>query len=174
MARRSRGGSRRAGRVRYSWHGFYQPTAVSLDVLVPKIFVLYDPRDADHQEEVVHERCIGRLNIQNVATAGFAVGWGVYVVERDAAVPPNVPNVPDVLGFNAHEIESNWTLWHGSLDVPGTPTGVRRVVHSFDINIKARRKVQDPRMVVFIIEPTVIDRGLFDFHIRTLVREGRF
>ncbi len=171
---RHAGHSRRAGRVRYSWHGFYQPTLISLDTLIPKIFVLYDPRDADHQEEVVHERTIGTLNVQISAASGVAIGWGIYVVEGDGATPPNVPNAPDVLGVSSFDIEANWSLWHGAQDFAGTPAGLQRMTYKIPIDVKARRKIQDPQLLVLIVEAAVIDRGLFDFNARSLVREGRF
>ncbi len=174
MARRH-GARGRPGRVRYSWHGFFMNTPLAPSDILRDIFVLYDPLDADHQEEVVHERTIGTMWVRNPNTSVESViGFGIYVVNADDT--RTVLNAPDPLGISAFDIESNWTLYNHIVPMPIQPAADGGSIQylRFDINVKARRKVQDPQMVVMVVRGSAVDRWRYQFQARTLVREGRF
>ncbi len=173
MARRARG-ARRPGKVRYSWHGFFMNTPLAPSDTLRDAFILYDPLDNDHQEEVVHERTIGTMWVRNPNTSVESViGFGIYVVNADEA--RTIVLAPDPLGIAAFDIESNWTLWHHIVPMPiQTAAGGAVDYIRIDINVKARRKIQDPQMLALIVRGSANDRWRYQFAARTLVREGRF
>ncbi len=173
MARkRSRGGSRQAGRVRYSWHGFYGPTPNSV-AITNEVFVLYDPTDADHQEEVVHERTIFDWSMKNNATAGAVeCGLGIYLVEFDAAGAMTTDIDP--IGNTAFDIESNSTLYSIFHELPAAISGQQTQIREGHIEVKGRRRIEDPKALVMVMRATVVSRAEVVFRARSLVREGRF
>ncbi len=166
--RRSGGG----GKVRYSWHGFYQPTLIVPSDLLQDQFVLYNADDADHDEEVVLQRIRGWIQFQNTATSGDSVGVGIYMVELDNAGA--ITSDVDPLGNLDFDIENHNTLWLWQFDVPGTPSGTVRTVHSMEIDIKAKRKIEEPHALVVIFDRIAIDRVGFQFTLRALMKDGRF
>ncbi len=173
MARRVfRRGGRSGGKVRYAWHGFYQPTLIVPSDTNQDIFVLYDPIDDDHQEEVVLQRVRGWLQFQNTSTSGDSVAVGLFSAERTGAGA--LASDLDILGATGFDIENNNTLWLWQFDVPGTPTGTLRTVYEHTFDIKAKRKIEDPRFLVLVFDRATADRVGFQFTARALVKEGRF
>ena len=170
--RRTAGRARSGGKNRYAWHGFYLPGLEVPSDLLQDVFVLYDSDDADHQEEVVLERIRGRIQFQNTATSGDGVGVGIYLVELDNA--GGMTSDVDPLGTLSFDIENNSTLWLWQFDVPGTPSGTVRTSHFQDIDIKAKRKIENPQALVAVFDRLAIDRVGFQFTLRALVKEGRF
>lgn len=170
MARRSRGRPRGGRRPRYSWHGFYQFALITPSDTAQDIFVMYDPIDDDHQEQVTLERIRGHITFSNTTTSGDQVGVGIYVAERDAggAMASDV----DPLGVTGFDIESNNTLWLTMDDIPAVPTGTRRVNYRHEIDIKARRIIEDPKFLVAVFDRVTASRVAFNFNLRCLVREG--
>ncbi len=168
---RSRRVARRPGRVRYSWHGFYQPIRVTTANTNLAVFLLYGSRDQDHQEEVVLERIVGQFSWAS-SGATDTVGMGLYVVELDTA---NVlQSDVDPLGNSDFDIEQNNTLFLWQQVVPTVPSGQMPPIYTKDINVKARRKIQDPQALVLVEAPTTASRTNFQFNLRCLIREGRF
>ncbi len=170
---RSRGGrARSGGKNRYAWHGFYQPTLIVPSDTNTDVFVLYDPIDDDHQEEVVLQRIRGWIQFQNTSTSGDNVGVGMYLARRDAAGA--MTSDVDPLGNTAFDIEINQTLWLWQFDVPATATGTTREVYSQPFDIKAKRKIEDPDILVLVFDRATADRVGFQFTARCLLKEGRF
>ncbi len=169
MARRSRSG----GKNRYAWHGFYlnasiEPADTTLDV-----FVLYDPIDSDHQEEVVLERTIVHFQCSNTATAGTGrIGFGLYLVEFNAA--GTITSDMDPLGTTGFDIEANWQLWHKVVDLPAATSGQNVQQFEYDFNAKAKRKIEDPKALILAVRGTTASRWRYMFQARALVKEGRF
>jgi len=169
MARRSRG----AGKIRYAWHGFYMAGANAPADILLDVFKLYDPVDADHQEEVVLQRIVGNIQIENPATAGEGrIAFGFYLASRDAAGA--MTSDIDPLAITAFDIEANWTLYRKAFYLPPAIAGQQPLQYVFDFNIKAKRKVEDPRMVVMAIRGDTASRWKYMFQSRCLVKEGRF
>ncbi len=164
--------ARQAGRVRYSWHGFYQETPLTAADTAQDIFILYDPIDDDHQEEVVLERIRGTITTQSQAAQATTTSMGLYVAARDAA--GTIPNPPDPTGVTGFDIEANWTLWHRFLHLAGTPTGTLEQSVIVDIDVKARRKISDPHVLMFVQDRSDASASSIQFDLRCLLREGRF
>ena len=174
MANKRRKGrtGRGAGRVRYSWHGFFGPTPNSV-AITNEVFVLYDPTDTDHQEEVVHERTIFEYAVKNNATAGAVqVGLGIYLVEFDAAGAMTTDIDP--IGNTAFDIESNSTLYGAFYEFPAAIAGQQTETKRVLVEVKARRKIQDPKALVMVMRADIVSRAEVVFRARSLVREGRF
>ncbi len=169
MARRARG-----GKNRYAWHGFYlNSPAIPADAN-NDIFVLYDPIDDDHQEEVVLQRVVLHYSIAMVSAAVTSqYGIGVYLVRRDDA--GSMVSDINPLGTTAFDIEQNNQLFNRTHffrpnDADGQPQSLTQVVE-----VKAKRKIQDPAMLVVVTRVNGTDAAIqHQFTARCLVKEGRF
>ncbi len=172
MARR-RSPGRRPGRVRYSWHGFYLAVPQLPADVLNRVFILYDPLDDDHQEEVVHERTILHVSYRNPnETTDSEVGIGVYLARRDSA-GAMVSDI-DPLGVSAFDIESNYTLFN-QIDMLRTKdVDAAAPTIEYTVNVKARRKIQDPSFLVVVVRVADASVIQFMFQARSLMREGRF
>jgi len=175
MARRRHqgGGARRAGRVRYSWHGFYLAVPQQPVDILNRVFFLYDPLDADHQEEVVLERTILHYTIiQPNESTTSEIGIGVYLARRDIA-GAMISDI-DPLGTTAFDIEANYTLFNKIHTFRAKDVDASAPFIDETHEIKARRKIQDPAILVVVVrvaDPSVLQ---FAFQARCLMREGRF
>ncbi len=168
MARRAAG-----GKNRYAWHGFYQASALTPADTALDLFVLYDPIDADHQEEVVLERTIIHFQCHNPDTGGSTrIGFGLYLVEFDSAGV--LTSDVDPLGVSAFDIEANWQLWHKIVDMPPAISGQQSIHYEYDFNSKAKRKIEDPRALVMLVQGATASRWRYMFQARCLIKEGRF
>lgn len=168
--RRARGSG---GKPRYSWHGFYQIAATSPGDALIDVFKLYDPIDDDHQEQVVLQRVVGHVQCENPATAGEGrIAMGVYLATRNAAGAMTSDIAP--LAITGFDIEANWTLWHRSYYLPAAISGQQTIVYDYDFNIKAKRKIEDPQMLIFAIQGDTASRWKYMFQARCLMKEGRF
>ncbi len=171
MTRHSRRSAAR-GRVRYSWHGFYLPTPSQPGDTLNDVFVLYDPLDDDHQEEVVHERTILHYTVVNPSATTAVFGIGVYAARRDSA--GGMVSDIDPLGNTAFDIESNNQLFNRTHLVRPQNTGAIESTFDVAVDIKGRRKIQDPAFLVLVTRVSVLTTCQFTFTARSLVREGRF
>ena len=142
---------------------------------VNRIFVLYDPIDDDHREEVVLERVILQYDVYQVGTTSTdGIGLGVYLARRNAA-GAMVSDI-DPLGFTRFDIESNNQLWRATHNFrPNDADGQPQSYRSPQINIKAKRKIEDPAFLVMVIRVDAANSALqFTFNARALMKEGRF
>ncbi len=164
---------RSGGKNRYSWHGFNMsspstPADTALDV-----FILYDPLDNDHQEEVVLERTIIHFQCRNSDTTSFGrIGMGLYVVELNEG--GTITSDADPLGIAAFDIEANWQLWHQIVDMPTHIAGQQPTVFEYQVNAKAKRKIEDPKALVMLVRGSAASVWTYQFQARCLVKEGRF
>ncbi len=140
------------------------------------VFVLYDPIDADHQEEVTLERIRGLMQIGNDGTdstnGGVRVSWGIYLATRNAAGA--MTSGIDPRGVTAFDIEANWTLLTESVQMNAAIAGQQTPQTFSRIDVKGRRKIQDPRFLALVINSDIANRACFKFQARCLMREGRF
>jgi len=164
--------ARRPGRVRYSWHGFYLFTPLIPPDIFQDIFVLYDPIDDDHQEEVVLERIRGTITLRSESTNSTTHAMGLYIANRNAG--GTFPNPPDPEGVAAFDIESNWTLWHRFDNLAGEPSGQVADLRIINVDVKARRKIQDPQVLILVTDRGTASASSLQFDLRCLLREGRF
>ena len=153
MARRA---GRSGGKDRYSWHGFSMVTPLTPANADINVFKLYDPIDGDHQEEVVLQRTIIHFQCRNSDTSSFGrIGMGLYLADRDSTGA--MTSTIDPAGISAFDIEANWQLWHKIVDLPINIVGQQQRVFEYEVNIKAKRKIQDPKMLVICVRGTTND-----------------
>ncbi len=144
------------------------PSDTALDV-----FVLYDPIDDDHQEEVVLQRTILHFQCSNPSTsAGGRIGFGVYVVQRD--ISGGITSSVDPLAIGAFDIEANWQLQHKIVQMPQAISGQHDVQYDYQIEVKAKRKIEDPRFLAVLVRGQAASTWKYMFQARCLVKEGRF
>ncbi len=172
MARR-RMTRRSGGKNRYSWHGFYMNTVITPADILLDVFKLYDPIDGDHNEEVVLQRTVIHMQCKNPDTvASGRIGFGLYLVERNAAGA--MVSDCDPLGISSFDIEANWQLWHKNVDMSKHVSGQQPQIHEYEFNSKAKRKIEDPQMLVMLVRGDTASRWNYMFQARCLIKEGRF
>lgn len=164
---------RKGGKPRYSWHGFYMNNPISPSDILTDVFVLYDPIDSDHQEEVVLQRTIIDMAVVNSDTvASGNIGFGLYLANRNSAAA--MSSDIDPLGVTAFDVEANWQLWHHSVNLQKKVAGQSEIWQRFEFNSKAKRKIQDTQFLVMVIRGDTVDRWKYQFTARCLLLEGRF
>jgi len=136
------------------------------------VFALYDPIDADHQEQSTLVRVRGFLTAVNIDVAAETnFGVGIYYAQRDAAGA--LVTDLDPLSAAAFDIESNTTLWlrqQALRPLATEESGANWYTYEWDI--KAKRKVEDPNWIVLVMRPSVANDIKVSFNCRVLMDDG--
>ncbi len=168
---RSRGGSRRRLKRKYSWHGFYQPTLLPITTQSNHVFALYDPIDADHPEQSTLVRIRGWYTVISSETAiNGNIGMGIYYGQRNSS--GGLTTDIDPAGNSGFDIESNSTLWLRQMVFGDTDltNATKRIDGEWDI--KAKRKVEDPATIVIVIRADQSNDFEVAFNCRCLMDDG--